>query len=352
LNASGEASRTEAWPTVSVVFLAYNRRDELRHSLKKTLEELDYDGDRLETIVVDNASTDGTSEMLASEFPNVDVIRRSWNCGVSGFNDGFAAATGDYVLALDDDAWLPPDGLRRAVDETGRHRADLVSFGVESAEEGGYRFDLDEYRTGLFSFWGCAVLARREVLRSLVGYDPEIFVWGNELEFMLRFFDHGFRHLYLPKVVALHAKPPGEWRGGPFPERAYRVNTRNFGYIAAKLLSRRDAAEALMALLAQNVVAGVRTDTSVRKALVETVRGFRHGLRHRQPVRREVSRAYRQNFETFSSPWWVSRSPSRIARDAIRPGRAERGDRGRREQWLAERARFYPTRGGVLEFRL
>ena len=192
-------------PSVTVVFLVYNRQEELRRSLTKTLE-LDYDHGRLDVIVVDNASGDGSAEMVRRDFPHVRVIRRSSNAGVSGWNDGFDAATGDYVLALDDDCHLPPDGLRRAVAEAREQRADLVSFGVVSSKDGAHRFDLEELRTGLLSFWGCAVLMRREALRELGGYDPGIFVWANELEFMLRFFDRGFRHLHLPEVVAVHER--------------------------------------------------------------------------------------------------------------------------------------------------
>lgn len=335
--------------TVTVVFLAYNRRDELRRSLTKTLEELDYPADLLDVIVVDNASTDGTAEMLAAEFPAVRVVSRPTNSGVSGWNDGFALAGGDFVLALDDDCYLPPDGLRRAVDEALRHRADLVSFGVISAQEETHRFDRDEYVTGLFSFWGCAVLVRREVLRALGGYDPEIFVWANELELMLRFFDRGFRHLHLPEVVAVHAKAPNDWRGGPVPERPYRVNYHNFGYVAAKLLRARDAAEALLALLTRNVIDGVRMDRMAFKGITDTLRGFAHGLRCRQPVRADVSRAYRRNFETFASPWWVCRTPGEIVRDTLSSRRPPYGPTRRRTRWLAERSRFYPDRWGVLE---
>src|SRR2546430_10395163 len=39
------------------------------------------------------------------------------------------------------------------------------------------------------TFWGCAVLMRRRVIDSLAGYDPEIFVWANEVELMIRFFE-------------------------------------------------------------------------------------------------------------------------------------------------------------------
>ena len=156
------------------------------------LGEADYDRDALDVIVVDNASDDGASEMVKEEFPEVQLIRREENCGVSGWNDGFAVARGDYVLALDDDCYLPEDGLRRAVEQAQEHDADLVSFAVRALDDPDYRFN-ERYRTGLLTFWGCAVLIRRPVLERLGGYDPEIFVWANEMEFMLRFFDRGLQ---------------------------------------------------------------------------------------------------------------------------------------------------------------
>lgn len=346
---SGIQANRDAWPTVTVVFLAYNRRDDLRLSLTKTLGELDYDEGRVDVIVVDNASTDGTTDMLARDFPAVQVIPRSWNCGVSAWNDGFAVATGDYVLALDDDCHLPPDGLRRAVAEAEREDADLVSFGIESSKHEGYRFDIDQYVTGLFSFWGCAVLIRREVLSPLGGYDRQIFVWANELEFMLRFFDAGFRHLHLPEVLAIHAKAPDHFEPGQVREGPYRINAHNFAYIAAKLLQPRDAAEALLALLAHNIGAGVGVDKVALKALPDTLRGFAHGLRHRRPVRPEVSRTYRRNFETFASPWRISPPLGFSVRPALNGKPPASEYRDRRDRWLAERARFYPQRQGVLE---
>src|SRR5438270_13225248 len=99
-------------PTVTVVFLAHDRRDDLRLSLTRTLEELDYDRSTLDVIVVDNASSDGTADLVESEFPEARLIRRAWNRGVSGWQDGFAEARGDYVLALADDCHLPPEALR------------------------------------------------------------------------------------------------------------------------------------------------------------------------------------------------------------------------------------------------
>ena len=349
----------EAAPTVSIVFLVYNRRDELRISLRKMLHESDYPRDRVDVIVVDNASEDGAAEMVREEFPEVQLIRREVNSGVSAMNDGWAVARGDYVLGLDDDCYLPPDGLRRAIALAQEHEADLVSFGVATPEDPEHRFD-HRYRTGLLSYWGCAVLIRREVVRELVGYDPEIFVWANELEFMLRFFDAGYRHLHAPEIIAWHMKAVGGHWTTALSHPSYVINAEHFAYVAAKLMRRRDAAEALIALLATSARNTILYRREAAKALPAVVRGFAHGLRHRAPVgNAKISRTYRHCFESYASPWWLTRPPlqllaslpGRVARKLLR--RPERGERhpGRRELYYEERARYYPSVAATLEIR-
>jgi GT2 family glycosyltransferase len=329
------------WPSVSIVFLVYNRCDELRESLGRMLVG-DYDPDLLDVIVVDNASTDDSSVMVAEEFPQVRLIVRKENVGVSGWNDGFAVATGEYVLTLDDDCYLDGDGLKRAIAGAEAEGADLVSFGITSSFDPDVRFN-ERYRTGLLSFWGCAVLIRRSVLERLNGFDPGIFVWAHELEFMLRFFDAGFRHLHLPEVVAVHMKDVSTHWTEYFASRAYRINSRHFAYISAKQLRPRDALGALVARLAVHARDAVRQDKAALKAVPHCLRGFVHGLRRRDPVRNaELSRVYRRNFESFASPWWVSRPLSELVRGAEGPGR--------RDQYFAERSRYYPNVASTLEF--
>jgi GT2 family glycosyltransferase len=342
-------------PTVTIVFLVYNRGEELRTSLDKMLHESDYDPDRVDVIVVDNASDDGSASMVEREFPQVRLIRRTTNCGVSGWNDGFAKAEGDYILALDDDCYLPPGGLRAAVEEAEERHADLVSFAVRAFDDEDYRFN-ERYRTGLLAYWGCAVLMRRSVVDALGGYDPEIFVWANELEFMMRFFDHGFRHLHLPEVEAVHMKETGRHWIEYFGMRAYRINARHFAYIAAKLMHPRDALGALVALLTIGLRDGIRHDSVAFKAVPESLKGFAHGLRHRSPVRAEVSRAYRMNFHSYASPWWVSRPAGELLKalpgELIRTRGAGRGELrpgGRLQQYYTARARYYPESAATLE---
>ncbi|MFL5780889.1 MAG: glycosyltransferase family 2 protein, partial [Thermoleophilaceae bacterium] len=299
---------------------------------------------------------DGSAAMVREEFPAVQVIERATNIGAPAWNDGFALARGDYVLILDDDCYLPPDGLRRAVEAAEEHAADLVSFRVVSTKDPEWVFS-DRYRTGLFSFWGCAWLVRRTVLEELGGYDPEIFMWANELEFTIRLYDSGHRHLHLPTVIAQHMKAP-EPAEVALDMNAYRVNARHWAYVAGKLLRARDAAGALLALLARSVRHGLRADARAFTAMPATIAGFAHGLRHRRAVRgTELSRLYRRNFETFVSPWRLGRPPRELARALPRETvrHLTRGERppkasGWPERFYDERPDLYPGAPALLDF--
>ena len=317
-------------PSVTIVIVVFNRRDELRETLRRMLVDSDYEAERLDVVVVDNGSEDGSAGMVRDEYPDVRVIRREENIGAPAWNDGFAVARGDYVLILDDDCYLPPDGLRRAVTAAEERRADMVSFSVISTRDPGWVFS-DRYPTGLLSFWGCACLVSRRAIDRLGGYDPELFLWANELEFTIRFYDEGLRHLHLPEVVAQHMKAP-DASDDAFDLRGYRVNARNWAYVAGKLLRPREAAGALIALLARSVRNALRADPAAIAGVPLTLRGFARGLRLRRPVRPAVSRLYRRNLHTFVNPL-------RLARPL-----------GTMDGFIEDRRELYPREAAVLEF--
>ena len=342
-------------PTVTIVFLVYNRRQELRDSLQRMTGESDYPAELVDVIVVDNASEDGVSDMLRQEFPDVQVIQRTENTGVSGWNDGLEAATGEWVLLLDDDCYLPPDGLRRAVDAAREHEADFVSFAVTSSVEPEHRFDY-QYRTGLLAFWGCAALTRKTVLERIGGYDPKIFVWANEVEFMLRFYDAGFRHLHAPEIEAVHMKEVRRGWGKGVGDWVYKTHFGNVSYVAGKHLRLKQALGAIAAILTTHVRDGLRGHVRALTAIPTSLRGWLRGLRNRQPVRPDISRVYRMHFISFVSPWWVSRPPVKFVL-AI-PGALVRRVTGRRAkqpgsrwpEFYARSARYYPESSATLEF--
>jgi GT2 family glycosyltransferase len=325
-------------PAVSIVFLAYNRRDELAISLGKVLNELDYPSDRLEVIVVDNASADGTAEMVWERFPEVQLIRNPDNVGASAWNVGMTTATGDWRVILDDDCYISGDALKTAVSRAQEHEADFVSFRVMSGEQPGYSFN-DEHPTGLLNFWGCSAMFSRRAIESEPFYDPAIFIWANELELTMRLLDRGYRHLYLHEVESVHMKGPNL----AFNERATRINYRHWAYIAAKLLQPADAALALWNLLLHVLFQAYSEDRRALGALKEVPRGLARGLRARAPVRPSVSRVYRRHVRKFLSPLPFLRSPLERLRSGDDAGRIEAARLARIARWYERRPEYYPV---------
>ena len=325
------------WPLVTVAILAFNRRAELDVTLTKIAEELDYPADRLETIVVDNASTDGTGEMLAERHPSVRVITTQENVGVPGWNPSFAAGRGEYFLVLDDDCYVTGAALKDAIERAREEEADLVSFGVTSSFDASFRFDL-AYPIGLLGFWGCAALMSRRAIDALGGYDPNIFLWANEPEFTVRLLDRGLRHLYLPDVVAVHMKEPFDGTGqGTFGRQ---VNLRHTAYIAVKHLRGWDAAVALTRMARRAVAGGVR-QKDVGAGLAAIAQGARRGLRVRAPVRPAVSRLYREHYIEYVSPRLLARSLELWRLRADPEASRLRYEEHQRRYW-ADRPALYP----------
>ncbi|MBN1830666.1 MAG: glycosyltransferase [Deltaproteobacteria bacterium] len=285
------------WPWVSIVVLAYNRRELLAVTLSKLREKLRYPSDRLEIIVIDNASQDGTDQMVTSEYPETMLIRSEMNVGISGWNLGFTQGKGDYFLVLDDDCYLSGDSLRIAVTVAVSHQADLVSFVARSTRDPAHVFN-DEYNTGLLSFWGCAALISRRAVQILGGFDTGIFLWAHELEFTMRLLDRGLRHLFLPQVEAYHMVAPAT----RLTPRFYLQNTRSLGYIAAKLLRTRHLGPVLINLATSAFLRSLM-DWRLSGSLLTLIQGARDGLRHKSSVRSDISALYRYHFIDFVSPF-------------------------------------------------
>ncbi len=331
-------------PLVSVVYLAYNRRQELLTSLHHTLHESGYPATALEVLVVDNASADGTADAVAEAFPEVRIVRNMQNLGAPGWNAGFALAHGKYVLILDDDAYLETGDLERAVRAAEEEQACLVSFSVVSSFDASRRLN-DDWPTGLLSYWGCAALVLRDALQAVGGYDPNIFIWANEVDLTMRLLDGGFRHLHLPDIRAVHMKQ----RDVRFNPRRYLINARHHGYIAGKLMRPLDATAVVLNIMQQALVDAVLQNRIALSALTEVLGGVWFGLRRRAQVRPVVSATYRRNFHAFAGPWPFTRSIRERLASRRDPATVDRQRRDRYASYYGERARFYPTGASSLQ---
>jgi glycosyltransferase involved in cell wall biosynthesis len=135
-------------PTVSVVIPMYNERENIAHSLAFVSEAASRCASEHEIIVVDDASTDDSPEIVAraaARDPRIRVVRNERNRKLGGtLRAGFAAARLELVLYTDADLPADPRDLERAIRAMRVTRADLVA---------GYRFDRvpEGYRRAVYS---------------------------------------------------------------------------------------------------------------------------------------------------------------------------------------------------------
>jgi GT2 family glycosyltransferase len=100
---------------VTVCVANWNCREHLRRCLESLHDQPQ--GVRVETVVVDNASSDGAAEMVAEHFPEVVLVRNSENRGFArASNQAAARARGRFLFFLNNDTVVPAGTLRRLLD--------------------------------------------------------------------------------------------------------------------------------------------------------------------------------------------------------------------------------------------
>jgi GT2 family glycosyltransferase len=230
-------------PLVSVVILNYNRKEVLRKCLHSALQ-LDYPA--LEWIVIDNASTDGSAEMVSTEFgEQVLLVRREVNSVTAARNQGFALARGEYILSLDNDILLSDqEVISKALALLATYpQVGLLSFKVGSPEhpdqflsehwwhpvplqKGNNRFFYTHY------FPEAAAFFRKEAIQKTGGYDETFFMGIEQGDLALKLLRAGFLILYCPTLVCTEMEARGSLMGRK--SQIHYLNMRNKIWIAWK----------------------------------------------------------------------------------------------------------------------
>jgi N-acetylglucosaminyl-diphospho-decaprenol L-rhamnosyltransferase len=195
-----------------------------------------YDAQLLETIIVDNNSTDATCEIVRREAPWASLAQTAQNNGFArGCNIGFAQVATPYTIFINPDAVVEPAAIRtmlRFMEEN--PRAGIVGPAiVEGADEGRgelqvtgsrptpwtiLRSAMPLLRRGSISWpiepgsapartgWVCGAvfLMRTELMNRLEGFDPRFFLYWEEMDVCKRSEDAGFETWALGTALAHH----------------------------------------------------------------------------------------------------------------------------------------------------
>ena len=240
----------------------------------------------VETVLVDNGSSDGTVVFVRECYPDVRVIEAE-NRGLgAGWNIGLRETSGTYALLLNADAWLTDGSLARLLDFADtRPRAAVIgprllnpdgtlqrsvrgfptlwrlateyfflrrlaprSSALNAFYAGG--FDHDEVRE-VEVVMGACMLLRREAVEQVGDCDEDYFLFSEETDWCFRFREGGWQVVFFPGVECVHV------RGAAHSGRLYRENLRGHLLFLSKHRGPKVAERARRLLLASLRVRGL-----------------------------------------------------------------------------------------------
>lgn len=222
---------------ISIIIVSFNTKELLRKCIIEAInasESLNY-----EIIVVDNASKDGSEDMVKKEFPEIIFIQSGGNIGFGAANNlGFKKSRGEYIVLLNSDAFIIGDSLKISLDKIksdskiglvgGKLRGESGEWQPSARTFPSIANDLfilsglsDKYRTSkIFGKpdmtyknqdeefecdWvpGAFSIIRKEALGEEF-FDEKFFLYYEEVDMCLQLKNRGWKILYCPEVEVIH----------------------------------------------------------------------------------------------------------------------------------------------------
>lgn len=233
LSGSLKSNKTEIFvPDLSIVLVCWNNKDYLIPCLKSIFE-----GGlrcRFNVVVVDNGSTDGSQEMLHTNYPDVIFIQNDQNVGLGkASNQGIQSTNGRHILLLNNDTLVNSFSLDTMVEYLDQNPDVAVVGGKLLNPEGtvqscynyfptlieefliatrlgeflrsGYPANITETLEVSVDWMGSACLMmRREALNEVGLLDEEYFIYGDELDLQYRLKKAGWQMTFLPQATTIH----------------------------------------------------------------------------------------------------------------------------------------------------
>jgi GT2 family glycosyltransferase len=217
---------------ISIIIVSYNVREYIVSCIQSIYKH-SKSNYSFEIIVVDNNSKDGTIDSLNKNFPNISLIKNSYNAGFSvGVNNGFKICKGKYILVLNPDTVFVEDTLDKLIDASNKQK-EFGAIGPALISENGIMqqsiwrkpslvntllsiFHLDflnykkNYRNYNFEDFsmvetisGAAFFFKRDIFVELNGLNEKLF-WMEDIDFSMRLNKAGYKTYYFPLTKIIH----------------------------------------------------------------------------------------------------------------------------------------------------
>jgi GT2 family glycosyltransferase len=245
----------------TVIVLNFNGE----HLLPACLDSLaKQTGIEIDTVVVDNASTDGSAALVAQKYPRVRFLALSKNCGFSAANnvalrDALSRGS-EYAILLNNDTFAAPDFISQLLEVIERDpKIAVVCPKIYFAHQPETLW----YAGGDFSLWtgatrhrgwkeidhnqfdhnlkitqatGCAMLVRRSAIQEVGLLDEQFWIYAEDLDWSVRFSKRGYRLAFVPKAHLWHLDGATNVRvlGKGSEEKRQFLSTRNMVFLARK----------------------------------------------------------------------------------------------------------------------
>ncbi len=279
-------------PRVAVVVATQNRLPELL----TTLTRLQALPEKPKIVVVDNASSDGTTDVVRHRYPDMEVISLRENLGAAGRNLGVERVDTPYVAFSDDDSWWEPGALRRAADVFDAHpRLALMAARVlvgpqervdpicDEMAQSPLPMEPDLPGPSVLGFLACAAIVRRSAYLEVGGFDPRIMIGAEEELLAADLASAGWGLAYVENVVAYHY--PSRVRDTHARRRLAIRNALWFTWLRRPIPSALRRTVGLLQTLPR--------DTASSRALIDALRGLPWIMRRRRVVPQHVESGLR-----------------------------------------------------------
>jgi len=214
--------------SVTILVLNFNGKTHLKKCLDSLLTT---NYPHFNIVVIDNGSTDRSTEFLKSNYPSVKVIRHHQNYGYAlGYNLVIDKIENEYIVLLNNDILVKPDWLKELMTHIKNEDVAAVApkmkflhektrinstggscdiYGV-GLNRGNGEVDMEQYDLIQEVFYGNggALLIKKRVWREIGPFDERYFMYGEDLDWCWRARLKGYKIIYVPHAEVYH-----HWRG-------------------------------------------------------------------------------------------------------------------------------------------